>query len=173
MTLPTIGRVGLLEARRLLAASTEDLSDLGKQAVDTGNLADAEKLAVEALRRDPNDPMALAVKRKLAEIRASGGKLPVGGKGGLKIEKTRHEQAAPPKSGRNVAIPADASALPPAEAGGDLLENIERENQIISGIIQTQTSNTIKNARMQMANNPLGVKESLKAAWSKSGKLRN
>ncbi len=164
VTLPTIGRVGLLEARRLLAASTEDLSDLGKQAVDTGNLADAEKLAVEALRRDPNDPMALAVKRKLAEIRASGGKLPVGGKGGLKIEKTRHEQAAPPKSGRNVAIPADASALPPAEAGGDLLENIERENQIISGIIQTQTSNTIKNARMQMANNPLGVKESLKAA---------
>lgn len=71
ISLPTIGRTGLLETRRVLALATENLAELGKEAATIGNLEDAERLINEALRRDPSDPMAQAVKRKLADMRAA------------------------------------------------------------------------------------------------------
>jgi hypothetical protein len=74
--------------------------------------------------------------------------------------------APPPGKVRNLAtqevasIPAD-SPLP--EEGG-LIENIARENSIISELIEKQVSNAIRDARLRMTDNPEAVKMSLKLA---------
>ena len=80
--------------RRLLDEGTEALAQLGSQAIATGNLETAERLADEALRRDPTDPTALAVQKQLDQVRASAAEAP---ESGLHVRKFQSEQAAPPQ----------------------------------------------------------------------------
>ena len=73
VTLPLVGSASLAEARRMIGAAVNDLDQLAQQALQAGNLASAEQIVSEALRRDPNDPRALAIKGALAKRQAAGG----------------------------------------------------------------------------------------------------
>ena len=64
-----MGTPGLNETRRLLNESTELLAKLSSQAIATGNLDSAERLADEALRYDPQDEVAQGVKKQVAKLR--------------------------------------------------------------------------------------------------------
>ncbi len=68
--LPILGTAGLQEIGRMVASDAEGLARLSGQAVSTGNLENAERLNAEALRHDPNDPNALAVKKQLDKLKA-------------------------------------------------------------------------------------------------------
>ncbi len=52
-TLPILGAKGLKQIGRLFLATAGELIALAKQALQTGNLDDAERMVDEALRRDP------------------------------------------------------------------------------------------------------------------------
>ena len=62
------------------ARACEALGELAQQALAAGNLDNAEQLVAEALRRDPNDAEALAIKGALAK-RQAGGKTAAAGAG--------------------------------------------------------------------------------------------
>ena len=95
LMLPTVGTAGLKEIGRLAQASAQNMTDLAGQAFATGNLENAERLADAALRVDPSDPAALALKRHVSKSHnLTSSPAPSGGK--LRLERLRNEQAAEP-----------------------------------------------------------------------------
>ena len=62
-SLPTVGSDALREIRRMSVADSGQLSELGTQALAAGNVAGANFLAQEALKRDPSNPIAATLKR--------------------------------------------------------------------------------------------------------------
>jgi hypothetical protein len=124
LRLVTVGTAGLGEARRMLAQSTELLATLSRQALVSGNLETAERLADEALRRDPNDEAALSVKERLAEMKAGAAVAaqspPKDVEGELKVKRFSNEQAAPPaEAPPTPPTPADENPFAPEPAAGD------------------------------------------------------
>lgn len=71
LRLISVGSAGLNETRRLVNENTQLLAKLSGQAMASGNLDTAERLAVEALRRDPQDETAQGVKKQVAKLRAA------------------------------------------------------------------------------------------------------
>jgi Mg-chelatase subunit ChlD len=69
-TLPILGAKGLKQIGRLFLATAAELITLAQQALSTDNFDDADRLIDEALRRDPNDPEATALRREIAKRRA-------------------------------------------------------------------------------------------------------
>jgi hypothetical protein len=61
MSLPTVGKEGLVEAGRVLIQGAESLTQLGKRALATGDTAGARKLAGAAIDIDPSNPSARAL----------------------------------------------------------------------------------------------------------------
>ena len=72
LTLPTVGSAGLREAGRMILASAEDLLKIGINALKTGDLEGAQKVALSVLARDPTNPQALALKRAIEKKKAGG-----------------------------------------------------------------------------------------------------
>jgi hypothetical protein len=71
LRLISLGTAGLNETRRLVNENTQLLAKLSGQAMASGNLDTAERLALEALRRDPQDETAQGVKKQVAKLRAA------------------------------------------------------------------------------------------------------
>ena len=94
LTMPLLGAASLGEARQTVDASVRDLCKLAQQAMAAGSLSNAEKIVGEALRRDPNDTDALAIKSALA----------------------KRQSAAPPAAAGAAAPPAPAGTAAPASA---------------------------------------------------------
>jgi hypothetical protein len=65
LTLATVGSTGLRELGRMIMASAESLAEIGSQAIQTGDLEGARKMAEAVLRRDPNNPRAQAILRAI------------------------------------------------------------------------------------------------------------
>ena len=172
--LATVGTAGLYESRRMMNAAVEEISKLGSQAVATGNLDTAERLATEALRRDPNDLTARtvrkAVEKQRAALAAAKPPIPTGetpvevqtqktSKGVLKLEKLRNDQAPGPSED----FPQDEPA--PGDPG--LLESVETNTAVIRELIEREVQNAVINARDRMATNPEGVQQDLKLELDK------
>ena len=71
ITLPLLGAASLAEARQEISAGVRGLDKLAREALAAGNFNNAEQLVAEALRRDPNDTEAQAIKGALAKRRAA------------------------------------------------------------------------------------------------------
>lgn len=69
-TLPILGSKGLKQVGRMFLSTAAELTALARQALSTENFDDADRLTDEALRRDPNDPEATALRREIAKRRA-------------------------------------------------------------------------------------------------------
>jgi hypothetical protein len=134
----TVGRPGLTEARRIVEADTHLLGELSRQALVSGNLPTAKRLADEALRRDPQDESALAVRKQLAKLAGAG---PVATKTSdrTEVKEFSNEQATPPPAPPAPAGivapvgPAPADAFVP-DAGFDEL------NEVRAGCSRTSNS---------------------------------
>ena len=159
-TLPILGTVGLQETGRILVADAEGLATLSGQAVSTGNIESAERLNAEALRRDPNDPNALAVKKQLEKLRAGD---PTAAKD-LKIERTKNEQAAPPGAGVGGATPPVVALEDPlgAEYNPSLLDDQIQQNTRIAAMIRSEVDKQLKDAAGRMGGDPDRVQSDLK-----------
>ena len=139
-TLPIVGSAGLQDIGRIIAADAEGLARLSGQAVSTGNLENAERLNAEALRRDPNDPNAVAVKKQLDKLKAGD----PAAAGDLRIERTKSEQASPP--------PADY--VPAGDDNSTLLDNQVQQNGRVSSLIQGEVNNQLRQAAGRMGAEP-------------------
>ena len=168
--LATVGMAGLLESRRMIHAAVEEIARLGSQAAATGNTDAAERLANEALRRDPKDPTARTIRKVVEQQRmvkpatssaTTAGETPVEAttkktaKGVLKLEKFRNNQAPPPAD----EFPQD-SVNP--EVPGGLLESTTQRDSVVRQLIQRDVENAISAARDRMADNPEWVEQDLK-----------
>ncbi|MFP6650199.1 MAG: hypothetical protein VB817_12085, partial [Pirellulaceae bacterium] len=60
--LPTLGSAGLDEVGRSMRAGADSLAKLSRHALRSGDLRGAHRIANQALRQDPKNPEALAVK---------------------------------------------------------------------------------------------------------------
>ena len=168
--LVTVGTPGLEETRRMLDENQQLLVKLAEQAVTSGNLETAQRLADEALRRDPSDKQAADVLKRLEKVRSGE---PVADAGGAKVEVKhfKSEQAAPPKraTAAKVRKPAAASAAPARRTveedepvPGAMLDSIEQQNRLITGAIRAEVENQLREARATMSNDPGHVEQDLK-----------
>ena len=98
-TLPLVGKAGLAELRQEINAGVRNLDRLARQALANNNLGGAEQLAGEALRQDPNDTEALAVRSAVAKRRQqlAAGRPPVTAR---KRSSAAADRRAPPQEHR-------------------------------------------------------------------------
>jgi hypothetical protein len=103
-TLPILGTKGLKQMGRLFLATAAELIALAQQALSTDNFDDADRLIDDALRRDPNNPEATALRREVAKRRAqqaSAVKEPIPAAttpGSGKPDKTKADKSNPARS---------------------------------------------------------------------------
>jgi hypothetical protein len=156
LSLVTVGTAGLRETRRMVNAGTQALGAMARQAVATGNLKNAEMLAEEALRRDPGDATALAVRTGAAKLRTAAN--PKGGKPGADELRLVKQPVPPP-----VEAPAGDGSLidtvDPAsiDEGGDFLDQTERDNRVLEERMRAVVEAELTRARDLMSSEPTEI----------------
>ena len=166
LSLPTVGSNGLKEMRRLVNVEAYSLLQLGKQAVAVGSYDQAEKLVAEALRLDPSNGEAKAIRTAVLTARKEGKS---GGTHDLKLVNFQ------PPAGEAVpgapAPDAPPAAAPPAAAApadgevapGGMLGEASRQTQVIVQIMTTEVQNGLNQARSIMGRDPDAARAALKA----------
>ncbi len=138
ISLPLINSASLELARAEINAGVDNVSLLARQALASGNLDDAERLASDALRQDPGNPEALAVRGAVAKQR----------------------QGIAPAAGADIAA---AEPVPAAENGdldligedaGAFAEALGQQRRVFGAILRTEVQTTVNQARSQMGTNP-------------------
>jgi hypothetical protein len=151
VTLSTLGSAGLRFAARNLVRSADDLVELGQKALAMGNKSGAERVASEALRRDPQNPRAKALLELATKgatdivLQNAAGELNLGG------------------------VPAQAEAKGDSllerfeKQEGLFLGDVERERGVKVGLVKAQVEETLKAARQMVADgDPAGAVAQLK-----------
>jgi tetratricopeptide (TPR) repeat protein len=180
VTLPTVGSAGLVEMRRLVNAEAYSLLQLGKQAVAVGSFDEADKLVNEALRLDPNNGEAKAIRFAVLSARKEG---KAGGTHDLKMVRFQPAPGEPAAPAAGEAVPAapgvaipgapavGAPAAPLAAPGADeagedgksMLLETGRNANVIKGIVTTEVQNGLNQARSIMSTDPDAARATLKA----------
>jgi hypothetical protein len=157
LSLPTLGSAGLREAAAVTMTSAEQLAKLGHDALASGNVKGAVKVAEAALARDPKNPEALAVREAARKLAAGGGKAP----------------AAAAEPDLKLARFDDPAATGGATAGSLLEEvlaekpgfitDVEKQRAVLSGKIRAEVENGLNAARRIMGDSPSIAEQDLKA----------
>jgi hypothetical protein len=141
-SLPTLGLEGLTEARRVLNQNAHALAQLSRQAAASGDMQQAKRFANEASRRDPNNPNTLSMRRAL------------------------DNDAVIPAQAEIPAEPApssdSASAPPPEQLEGDLLNEFEQAQRVQAQKIMTEATVDMNHLRDRMVDDPAGALNDLK-----------
>jgi hypothetical protein len=142
-TLPLVDRASLATAKQEIEAGGHGLTYFARVALDGGNLESADKLAGEALNRNPNDNVARAIKETVAAKKA--GKAPA--------------PADAAKSGENPLVggePGDLSlqggAAPPPD--GAVAATAIHQARALEEQWQKDVQSTINKARGLVAEKP-------------------
>ena len=148
-TLPLVGAASLSEARRAVGSGVRNLTRLSREALSAGSLDKADRLISEALRRDPNDPEAQAVKSAIAKRR----------EGGAVAAVPAPSQPAQPK-----AAPAagDLNLIGEDPPAGTMAEKFAHDRRVIAQVIKAEVQNTLNNARSTMSVDPDAAIQQLK-----------
>ena len=160
VSLPLVGSASLAQARQAVNAGIGSLSALARNALASGNLDNAEKLAAEALTRDPGNPEALAVQRAVAKQR--------GGKGVELVALPAPGAVGAPAGGPalegdlNLLGDVPGGPLGGLEAPGGFAEAIGQQADVLGQVIQTQVQNAVNQARGQMGTDPEAAMQNLK-----------
>ncbi len=157
VTLPLAGSSSLEQLRVAANAGEKNVKQLAHQALVAGNLDGADKLVGEALKQDPNDPEAAALKSALAKQRA--GTAAAGGAGA---------PAAQPAGGGegDLNLVGPGAVINDKEAGA-MAEAFQQEHKIITQVIQAEVLNAINQARREMSVNPDAASNELKLMLEK------
>ena len=179
VNLPLVGSASLEDARREIQAGGRGLTQFARQALASGNLDAADRLAGEALRRDPGDPEAMTIQRAAAKKRrrrrARSRRSP---RPCLRLPRPR-ARALRPGRRRPGAMAGDAlnlvgDGIPPGVGGpgeGAAAEAFGQEKRAIQTIAQTEVQNTISQARGQMGANPQLAIQNLRMELEKMKQL--
>jgi len=145
-SLPTLGKQGLDEARRLMTGEAQELARLGRMALAVGDVEQARQLADRAVDLDANDPGASALQRVAASDK---GDVKLTGGGGAQAD------GVAPASEPLVADGREPTA-------GELMDEYDRDVRVREQALQTQVRVTIDNSRKMMSANPELVQDDLK-----------
>jgi hypothetical protein len=166
LSLPLVSSASLAEARQQIQAGGRTMTQLAQQALVSGNLDGAERLADEALRRDSGDPQAQIIKRAVAKARLSGGvvKVAVPAVPPLPVEP------AGPADGLNLVGPAPAADVLPAVGGpneGAAAQAAAAAASAQATALQTEVQNVVNKARGQMQKEPERALQDLRVELEK------
>jgi hypothetical protein len=149
-----------------------NLAELSRQALAAGSPENAQRLAGEALRRDPNDKAARAVQVALAKRQPGGPPAAADQPSGPPPEAAGAGSAVPPPPALGqpaLGQPAlgGASDLtligPPAgPPAGAMAESFDRDRKLITDVIRTEVTNVVNRGRSQMSASPEVVTQDLK-----------
>ena len=154
-TLPLVDSNSLAQARQEIAAGGRGFAALAREALASGNLASAEKLAAAALRRDPKDPDALAVQKSVA-ANPGAAPAPAAGAPGAVVPKAAGPGAVVGNPG-DVALGPDDPSLPPPDVGAG--QNVVDEDKALEERLQKEVQNTINEARAKVGIDPKAAKD--------------
>ena len=164
ITLPLVGAASLADARQTIGAGVRDLSKLAQEALAAGNLTSAEQIVAEALRLDPNDTNAQAVKGAIAKRKA-------GGAPAAEAAPAAADAAAPAAGDAPAAGGAsDLTLVGPGDGGapaGALAEGFQRDRRLIAQVIQSEVQNAVGQARSMMSSDPDLALQQLKLTLEK------
>ena len=163
VSLTTIGVRGLDETGRTLMASIEDLTNLAERAIAMGDREGAGRLADAVLRRDPGNLRAENVKKLIdREGPVTPADLPnipnQTETGDISLVRPGQPKIVGPESGDTI----DGVSARDAVTDGSYLTDIERQNRVISEMIEKQVELAITNARDTMRSNPDMATQDLK-----------
>ena len=147
-TLPLIDSGSLATAKEEIEAGGRGLSDLAFKALHGGNLDSADKLAGEALSRNPNDLVAREIKDAVAAKKAGGGPLSLAVGVAAKVVDPPPLPGAP---GDLNLQGGDAAAPPPAGAAAE--SEIQQANALEERW-QKEVEVAINKARSLVAEKP-------------------
>ena len=154
ITLPLVGAESLVEARKAVGEGVRGLTRLAREALSADNTKGAERLISEALRRDPHDPEALAVRGALTK-RLQGGAaetLPA-------PIPPAPTAAAPAGKSDDLNLVGPATEEPPA---GTMAERFAHDQRVMAQVIEKEVQNTLSQARKTMNVNPDAAIQQLK-----------
>ena len=159
VTLPLVGSASLAEARQEINSGVRNFGRLAREALSSGDLTSAERLVDAALRGDPNDPEALAVKGALAK-RQQG----VPAKDAGKAVHT-----SPPPGTPEAGAAADLNLVGPTgeRPPGALAGDIEDNRRVITQMMQTDVQDSLRKARSTMSVDPDVTTQDLKLTLEK------
>jgi hypothetical protein len=150
VTLPLVDAASLQEAREDLLVGGRNLDRLARTALAANNMDGAAKLSTEALRRDPRDPEATAIRDTLAQPRAAVAAAPAAPAAGV-------PSGSPPAGAANDLDLVGAGASLGSAAGPGEGAMVAGESQRISAAeqaTQMEVSNLVNQARSMMGTDP-------------------
>ncbi|MCO6458687.1 MAG: hypothetical protein J5I93_25550 [Pirellulaceae bacterium] len=173
-TLPTVGSDGLREAARVVAVNSQQLTQLGTQALRSGDAQGAASVAEAALKRDPVNPHALFLRDAARKARQQAGDA----EPELKLKSGAFKPAAFRRGGSHRSspfqfvqfqepLPPTAPTPPPAgnfqEApDGRFLDMIENDRRVKAGLVEAEVERGLIEARRKMTESPEGARQDLK-----------
>jgi tetratricopeptide (TPR) repeat protein len=184
LTSPAVGLAGLAETGRVLENGLQEMNELAKRAVATGDLAAAGSVSEAVLRRDPGNLEAKTIQRVVERKQRS---LPadqaVGtaaitpqvaaddsqkSSGDLSLVRTA-QAPLPPQPGTaeetvviEQSFPQDGSLIDRFDEGGALLDEVEQQKRVFSQLLRREVENAVIDARRLMANEPEAASQQLK-----------
>ena len=158
--LPTLGSAGLDEVGRSMRAGADSLAKLSRHALRSGDLRGAHRIANQALRQDPKNPEALAVKFAARKAHA----------GELQIAEVSVNQ---PPAATAVQVPGEDEPLilgnddPDEDVLGledqnGLLDDVLRDRRLKASKLQAEVQNGLESARDMFSKDPEKAGQDLK-----------
>ncbi len=163
--LPTLGSQGLDEVGRSLRSGAANLAKLSMHALRNGDLRGAHRVANQALRQDPNNPQALAVRQAARKAHAERQQVsPVA---------VNFQQDEPAAAAAQPAAPGEEAPLvvigdepdnriQSLEDQDGLLNEVLRGRALQASKLQAQVENGLKKARDLFTEDPEKAKQDLK-----------
>ena len=141
-TLPALGLTGLNEMHRLVDLAADDLTRLGRQALATGNLDQAERLAQRSRELTPQN----------ADADALGGA----------VSKLREEITPAAASGDDLTLVRPRPDAPAGRNDGEVLAEESRMRRVRAELLEKQVSVALNDARATMTRDAVTSIEKLK-----------
>jgi hypothetical protein len=173
LTTPAIGLAGLAETGRVLDNGLEEMNELAKRAIATGDLAAANSMSQAVLRRDPGNTEAKTVQRVAqrqavpAAAAAAAAAAPADS-GDLNLVRTAQAPvppqgaAVPASAPTEMAFPQDGALVDQFDESGALLDQVEEQRRVFSQLLRREVENSVIDARRMMADDPEAAGQQLK-----------
>ena len=170
LTTPAIGLAGLAETGRVLDNGLEEMNQLAKRAIATGDLAAADSVSQAVLRRDPGNIEAQTVQRVVARQAA-----PETNSSDLNLVRTAQAPAIPQSAQTpgdvvqeevvvEQSFPRDGALVDQFDQDGALLDRVEQQKRVFSQMLRREVENVVIDARRMMAGDPQAAGQQLKLA---------
>lgn len=146
VTLPLVDAASLKMVKAVADRGARNLNLLARQALATGQPAEAQRLAEEALKQDPKDPEAQAILQAARRQLAAANSAPPGG------------------AGKEPALEVQGNLTPPpiVPGAGALVEQYQQKQNLLAQMVTTDVTQVINHARSIMAEQPEAAINELK-----------